>query len=479
MGSTQVFVASTLYGVMNLAAAIDADRFGDKEPSTPPAPRDPIRRILVISNNALLPEITTPPDRMSGFELLAKRFDRVASYNDAIAPFHPSSWQPRPLDTPLWQRYLRQRWDLGDDDVHLVVESIQVNPARAICSIFTDARIDVYADGLMSYGPTRSALDPLIGARVERLLYADLVPGLSPLLLTEWPISLELVPTPEITRVIADIAAATDLPGGTDESDDRPVAVLLGQYLSALDIISPAEEEALYLRMLTGAIGRGHGRVIFKAHPGAPRELADSLRAEAARHKIDLEVITAPILAETLYARLAVTEVIGCFSTAMFTASSYFGIPVARVGTELMLERLTPYHNSNRVPVTITDALVPDLEQPADRAIARADSDATMINELVGAVGYVMQPTLQAGRRGAAEGFLSEHYPEVARYFKRHRLTTLKLPGALSQAERRRRAVRHAGKRVGMIVRDRSPQLVKELRRRLQRREARRSPRQV
>jgi hypothetical protein len=43
------------------------------------------------------------------------------------------------------------------------------------------------------------------------------------------------------------------------------------------------------------------------------------------------------------------------------TASSIYGLPVARLGTELMLERLTPFQNSNRIPVTLVDALVRDL----------------------------------------------------------------------------------------------------------------------
>jgi hypothetical protein len=30
-------------------------------------------------------------------------------------------------------------WELGNDDLHLVVESIHVNPAQALCRIFGDA----------------------------------------------------------------------------------------------------------------------------------------------------------------------------------------------------------------------------------------------------------------------------------------------------------------------------------------------------
>ena len=40
----------------------------------------------------------------------------------------------------------------------------------------------------MSYGPTRNKLDPLVGTRVRRLLHLDLVPGLTPLLLTEFDV---------------------------------------------------------------------------------------------------------------------------------------------------------------------------------------------------------------------------------------------------------------------------------------------------
>lgn len=59
-----------------------------------------------------------------------------------------------------------------------------MNPAQALCRIFGDARIDVYADGLMSYGPTRTTLPGMVAGRIERLLHLDLVPGVTPLLLS-------------------------------------------------------------------------------------------------------------------------------------------------------------------------------------------------------------------------------------------------------------------------------------------------------
>ena len=49
---TQIFLASTLYGAATIAAALDSDCF---------APAD--RRVLLVSNNAAVPETTPALDR--------------------------------------------------------------------------------------------------------------------------------------------------------------------------------------------------------------------------------------------------------------------------------------------------------------------------------------------------------------------------------------------------------------------------------
>ena len=79
-------------------------------------------------------------------------------------------------------------------------------------------------------------------------------------------------------------------------------------------------------------------------------------------------MLDTPVLAEVLYQRLRPALVAGCFSTALLTASALYGIPVARTGTGCCWTGWRPYQNSNRVPVTIVDALLPDL---ADAAAVR------------------------------------------------------------------------------------------------------------
>lgn len=304
----------------------------------------------------------------------------------------------------------------------------------AIAEIFTGVPIDVYADGLMSYGPTRNKIDPLIGTRVRRLLHLDLVPGLKPLLLTEFGVTSQIVPTEAFLKVLGELGDAHDVAASVP-SVDAP-ALLLGQYLSALGLISAAEEEELHLRMMRGAVGLGHTRLVFKPHPTAPARWSQAMETEAAKlgaelTVLDSGVLTAPVLAEVLYQRMRPALVVGCFSTALLTASTFYGLPVARVGTETLLERLSPFENSNRVPVTLVDAVVPDLggRGTATQPVAVAPAE---LNELITAVGFTMQPKIYPQLRSAAERYLSAHLTATTwRYFKRKRLTSLGLPGGV------------------------------------------------
>ncbi|NUR26370.1 MAG: hypothetical protein HOV83_11065 [Catenulispora sp.] len=423
--TTQIFCASTLYGAATLAAALDAGLF---------APAD--RRLLVVTNNAVNPEITPSLDAMHGFTGISERFDEVRSWNETISPFHPSGWSPRADDIPMWERYVRLLWNLGDDEVHLAVESVQVNPALALCQLFTGAPVDVYADGLISYGPTRDKIDPLVGTRIGRLLHLDLVPGLTPLLLTEFDVPAELVPSEAFLKVLGELAETeteSESDGDMPTAAGRP-ALLLGQYLSALGILSDAEEEELHLRMVRGAVALGHRALVFKPHPVAPARWSRLLEDEASKLGAELTLLDRPVLAEVAFQRMRPALVVGCFSTALLTAAGLYGLPVARVGTDSVLARLAPYQNSNRVPLTIVDALLPDI---ADTSAVtgwtmpsreRVDELAALLK----AVGFAMQPRIYPGLRGDAENYLAQHLdPHTWRYFKRKRLTSLALPGAV------------------------------------------------
>ncbi|MFF0436341.1 polysialyltransferase family glycosyltransferase [Streptomyces sp. NPDC004327] len=419
----QIFQVSTLYGAATAAAAIDAGQFGGPGHA---------RRLLLVSNNAEIPETAVRLASMTGYDRIARRFDQVVDWNEAVHPHHPSSWSPRPEEAPLWQRVFRTAWGLGTATVEVVVESIQVNPAKALAAVFAESAVHVYADGLMSYGPTRDELPQSIACRVRRVLHLDLVPGLRPMLLTEYGVGAELVPDDAfraVLREIADAAADSAQAALLDQAAaTAPGALLLGQYLAVLGILTVEEEEDLHVRMLRGAAAAGHTSIVFKPHPTAPASYSTALHEEAARAGVTLTVLDGPLLAETFYERCRPELVVGCFSTAMLTAAVYFGVPIARVGTGTVLARLTPYENSNRVPLTVVDHLVPDLEGDAEPRVPGAAPDT--LAPLLRAVGYCMRPTAHPGLRAETLRYVTEHAtgPAAALHFPEERLAELELP---------------------------------------------------
>lgn len=195
MPDPTLFYASTLFGAMTLAAAIDEGRFGGGP------------RVLLVSNNAAIPEVTPALDEAPGFAALRGTFDRVLSWNEVIAPLHPSDWKPRVIETPMLGRLLR---DLLGEPGELVLESIAVPPSRTLAGLVKDCPITVYSDGLMSYGPTRDPLPQEIAGRIGWLLHLDLVPGLAPMLLAEYGVPAEALTHASFTKVVGRITEAAE-----------------------------------------------------------------------------------------------------------------------------------------------------------------------------------------------------------------------------------------------------------------------------
>ena len=167
--STQVFVASTAFG------AGHAGRGRARTGCSPP----PTAGSWCSATTPPMPEIVpgvcprwpglgrSPPAVRRGRRPTTRR----------STPQHPSGWQPRAVDLPIWERYFGQRWELGDADLHLVVESIQATPALALCPDLRrgpDRRLRRRSDELRPdpdgaagrrRGPDRAAAAPGPGAR--------------------------------------------------------------------------------------------------------------------------------------------------------------------------------------------------------------------------------------------------------------------------------------------------------------------------
>jgi hypothetical protein len=273
-------------------------------------------------------------------------------------------------------------------------------------------------------------------------------------LLSEFGVPAQTIAADAFRTVVALLGT---LPPAIAEAPAGSVAVLLGQYLSALDILTPDEETSLHLDMVQGAVAAGFRRLVFKPHPGAPPLHVAPLQAEAGRLGAELTVEDEPALVESWFGAPAIGCVVGCFSTALLTAASGYGLPAARVGTRLVMERLRPFHNSNRIPLTLVDACLPDVGR-----LQAGPEIPVDVTALVRAVSYCMQPDRYPGLRADAQALLEQSWPTLGRYFRRRRLTLLDLPGRLEPRsapwgllDARRRAARHLRNlgRAGGIVR--------------------------
>ncbi len=410
---TQIFIVHSIYGLATAVAAIDAGIVPDAS-----------RRILAFTNTAAIPE--TAPDLLTdpGLAGLRRRFTDEESLNDMLAPLHPTQWRPGTNDSAIVERLVRRAWNLGSDPVHLFVQSVQVPPARSFVWLFPGAEVTILGDGLMTYSPIRDRISHTFTHRVTGVTYADVVPGVEPLLFTEHgaarlPISPERFGATlrEATEDLRD--PAVDLVTSFSGSS----SLVLGQYLSTLGLMTTEEETELQQQMIARAHAFGADRVVFKPHPSAPPTethlLAEYGRAIGARVDVLDSIAPAEIVADRIDAK----AVVAGFSTALPTTRAMRGTPIASVGMESLLERLQPYANSNRIPATIVDALT--------REDALPETD---LQHLVDTVGYVMQPVIMKHLRPRAVEFLQHAAPrERERYVGQRQLRRLDLPGAVRQ----------------------------------------------
>lgn len=423
----QIFLASTFFGAMNLATAIDEGHFGDRAEHT---------RTLLVSTNSIIPESTKPLDEMSGAASILRRFDRVINWNRVLSPFHPSQFREIG-ESLVTVRWLKAYLGIDDAPVELILESVQVPPASTLLALFADSPVTVYSDGLMSYGPTRVRLPSRHGDRIERLLHLDLIPGLEPLLLSEFAVPRVPFGRDHFMNVVREVAGGVS---ATDElvpavRDGGPTALVLGQYLSPLGLISEDEEAGLYARMVHLCAEAGFARVVFKPHPTAPGTSWSAVAKAAESDDIDFMVLSGPISLEHLLIEWSPDIVTGCFSTGLLIASQFFGLPTARLGTEFVLERLEPFENSNRIPLVLTDACVPALDSAAPLGIGSTattgEGCTTDLQSIALTVGYAMQPVVLADRRAEVVRIMDQEKSKFPRkYLPRGRIAALGLPGA-------------------------------------------------
>ena len=420
-GMKQIVVASTFFQCLSLVAAVDANALPDAD-----------ERILVLADGSRAPELTVPLAEQEGFAVVRSRFDRVVDLAALLYPRRPVQFAPRTEEYPVWEKLLRSHWRLGTGPLQVVLDFIQVNPGYSLAGIFADAELWTHSDGLMTYSPTRRTLPLRLSQRLTGLVHLDLVPGLTPKMLSEHGGLRRTVPLPALGSVLDDVLRDSSSP---DEVRDvgRPTALVLGQYLSSLGLMTAAEESELNAALVQEAANRGAEVCVFKPHPAAAGTQTLALAEATHRAGVELVVDTQPEVAELTMRRRRPQWVISCFSTGLATARYLQGVEAVAVGTSALLPRLAPYENSNRVPLVLAEALFhrTDFHPPA---LAGPTPESRDLQRLVDTVAFCMQPSLHPEGAPEAAAYLEllAREPELlGLFFKRRRLTLLGLPGAL------------------------------------------------
>ena len=397
---------------------------------------------------------------------LARRTDRIVSWTATIAPLRPATFVPRWDEQPVWERLLREHWQLGDGPVTLVLADPAQGPGRALTRVLPHARLTLVADRLERWAPPRTPLRDGLPARIDALVAPALLPGLLPHAYDEHGTRTVLVPARRLVDVVAD--AARDIADGAHEVSsnvsvpDRPAhstgAAGPGEDMALLIVDAPEDlghdggdheptsaagssasagsggpgslgalAEGLAELAVTEIRAAGLRRVALVVHPRATptqvRRTVQALRAAS----LDVTMSSADVPAEVVVVRDAPRLVVGTASTALATALVLGARDVRAVGTAEVLDALTPYHHPARTALTVTDRLLATGPEPSTADVVR----------LLEAVTYVMHPDRVPHLRPAAvavltsmQGTDAEGRPPWRRWIRRRRVERLRLVAA-------------------------------------------------
>lgn len=327
------------------------------------------QRVLVIARTGIAPVLATPLDRVPELQAAVSQFSVVMNWNEFVAPDHPAHWDA----TRGTKRALDARAEIEaryGQVSGLVLVSLQAPPAKALANIFADVPITVYSDGLMAYGAAGKELALHIGERVTKFVYLDILPAVEPAAFRPYG-TASYVPV-DVQSYYDWVAAACGLPL-PEVAITEPTAVVVGQYLADLGLITPAEDEQITARMAEVANAAGATRVVVRAHPGSASATTgvDEIGVGALGMEIWLNLIPS--------GQRSQVTVVSVFSTALLTAKA-LGFDVVAVATDRVLEVL-PSGNSNYLPVAICDSTVPSSSFMGDASVrrSRAGEDATSV----------------------------------------------------------------------------------------------------
>lgn len=211
-----------------------------------------------------------------------------------------------------------------------------------VTKLFFNADISLVFDGMMSFGPLRGdVFSEGLAKRIKHVYYEDLCSGVIPKYLPELSV------TPE--KIEVDY-------GTISTAGPKKILIAL-QSLSYSRIMSTEEEHAFYQKYISGIIRVFKDYEVFiLPHPNNSSKIKDILNIR------NVTWLDNSKPGEAYIQALNIGIVASVFSTLMFRASK-MKAKCFSFGTDELLLKLSPYENSNRIPVILSRYCFPCFDE--------------------------------------------------------------------------------------------------------------------
>ncbi len=294
-----------------------------------------------------------------------------------------------------------------------VLDSASPSAAERLATAAGKARLVLLDDGGRAPSPTPSQLSRRTLERITDLVFAELVPGLVPVLLRERGDAVRRHPVPlaQLRHAAAAWADAVAAPRRIQEwrSAGERTALVLGTELPELGPHGDAEAQRLAGRLVDAALDTGLRALAFLPGPGSGRAEALRLAEAAAEAGLACAVLPASLPAAVAHLLVAPTLTLAVDEPWLLALRAHGGERVQSVATGRVLPRLASLSDPRRPRLALTDAV---LRRGVPLPAEQEDGAGESLQELVDAVAFaVAPPTLQDLRPSATHTLL--HSPAL------------------------------------------------------------------
>ncbi|MDR2256163.1 MAG: hypothetical protein LBE25_09220 [Arthrobacter sp.] len=294
----------------------------------------------------------------------------------------------------------------------VVLDAAAPEAAERLAAAAGKARLVLLDDGDAGPCPTPSQLSRLTRARIKALVYAELVPGLRPVLLRERAVSLHAVPLASLRASAEAWAASLSAPRRILEwkAAGERTALVLGRDLPGLGKHTEAEATRLAGRLMDAALDTGLRAVTYLPAPVHGKADARRLAEAAAAVGLASAVLPSGLPPAVAHHLVRPALTLSVDDPWLLALRSHGGERVQSVATGRVLPRLASLADPARPRLALVDAVLRrGLPLPSEEAAPGprptgqgGPTSPGQLQELVDAVAFAVAPQLLAELRPTA-----------------------------------------------------------------------------